>query len=100
MPFTDSRGPFPLTRLRRNRSDDFSRRLVRENRLTTDDLIYPMFVLEGENRREQVESMPGIERLSVDLLVAEAKSLADLGIPIIRAVVRCPVRPLLGSEVG
>ncbi len=90
MPFTDSRGPFPLTRLRRNRSDDFSRRLVRENRLTTDDLIYPMFVLEGENRREQVESMPGIERLSVDLLVAEAKSLADLGIP---AVALFPVTP-------
>ncbi len=90
MPFTDSRGPFPLTRLRRNRSDDFSRRLVRENRLTTDDLIYPMFVLEGENRREQVESMPGIERLSVDLLVAEAKSLAGLGIP---AVALFPVTP-------
>lgn len=74
---------FPATRLRRNRSDEFVRRLVRENQLTVDDLIYPMFVIEGEGQRSEVGSMPGISRLSVDLLVAEAKQLAALGIPAI-----------------
>jgi hypothetical protein len=57
---------FPLRRPRRVRKHDFSRRLVRENRLSVDDLIYPMFVLDGENRRENISSMPGIERLSLD----------------------------------
>ena len=70
-----------MTRMRRNRADDFSRRLVRENTLTVDDLIYPMFVVEGENRREAVASMPGTDRLSIDLLVAEACAAHDLGIP-------------------
>ena len=72
---------FPLTRMRRNRADDFSRRLVRENTLTADDLIYPLFVVEGEGRREPVASMPGTDRLSVDLLVEEARVAAGLGIP-------------------
>ena len=72
---------FPLTRMRRNRADDFSRRLVRENVLTADDLIYPLFVVEGESRREPVASMPGTDRLSVDLLVEEVRVAADLGIP-------------------
>ena len=72
---------FPLTRMRRNRADDFSRRLVRENTLTVDDLIYPMFVIEGETRREAVASMPGTDRLSIDLLVEEARAAAGLGIP-------------------
>ena len=72
---------FPLTRMRRNRADDFSRRLVRENTLTADDLIYPLFAIEGERRREAVASMPGTDRLSVDLLVEEARTAADLGIP-------------------
>jgi len=90
MSFTDSRGSFPLTRMRRNRSDDFTRRLVRENQLTTDDLIYPVFVIEGENQREAIDSMPGIERLSLDLLVEEGKQVAALGIP---AVALFPVTP-------
>ena len=62
---------------------DFSRRLVREQVLTVDDLIYPVFVLEGENRREPVASMPGVERLSLDLLLVEAGELVALGIPAI-----------------
>lgn len=74
---------FPITRMRRMRKDNFSRRLMRENRLTTNDLIYPMFVIEGKNKREPVKSMPNIERLSIDLLVAEAQALFELGIPMI-----------------
>jgi len=74
---------FPTTRLRRNRARDFSRRLVRETVLTTDDLIYPMFVIDGERRREPVASMPGIERLTIDTLVDEAREVAALGIPAI-----------------
>jgi len=69
--------------MRRLRANDFSRRLMRENQLTVNDLIYPMFVCEGSNERQAVGSMPGIERLSIDLLVAEAKQLAALGIPAI-----------------
>ncbi len=72
---------FPMTRMRRNRADDFSRRLVRENTLTVDDLIYPMFVVEGDRRREAVASMPGTDRLSIDHLVEEARAAAGLGIP-------------------
>ena len=72
---------YPSTRMRRNRSDDFSRRLVRETTLTVDDLIYPMFVVEGESRREPVASMPGIDRLSIDSLVDDARLCVDLGIP-------------------
>lgn len=88
--FSFARGAFPATRLRRVRKNDFSRRLVRENTLTANDFIYPVFVLEGENRREPILSMPGIERLSVDLLVKEAEVLAALGIP---AVALFPVTP-------
>ncbi|AMO67147.1 MAG: porphobilinogen synthase [Zhongshania aliphaticivorans] len=77
------RGAFPATRMRRLRANDFSRRLMRENQLTVNDLIYPMFVCEGSNERQAVGSMPGIERLSIDLLVAEAKQLTALGIPAI-----------------
>ena len=73
--------PYPLTRMRRNRRADFSRRLVRETHLSVDDLIYPMFVVEGTALREPVPSMPGIERLSVDRLVEEAQAAAALGIP-------------------
>jgi porphobilinogen synthase len=74
---------FPSTRMRRMRFDDFSRRLMRENQLSTDDLIYPLFVTEGLNRREPVSSMPGIERYSLDLLLTEAQEVYDLGIPAI-----------------
>ena len=81
---------FPLRRPRRIRKHEFSRRLVRENRLSVDDLIYPMFVLDGENRRESISSMPGIERLSLDLLLKEAEELVRLGIP---AIALFPVIP-------
>ncbi|MGX5914694.1 porphobilinogen synthase [Aliidiomarina sp. Khilg15.8] len=74
---------FPNRRLRRLRRHDFSRRLVAEHRLTVDDLIYPMFVLPGTGQREAVSSMPGVERLSIDLLVEEAKQLTALGIPML-----------------
>ena len=72
------------------RSAEFSRRLMRESRLSTDNLIYPLFVLEGENRREPVASMPGVERLSIDLLLEECRAAAELGIP---AVALFPVTP-------
>lgn len=74
---------FPITRMRRMRKDAFSRRLMSENVLTTQDLIYPMFVIEGHNQREPVKSMPDIERLSIDLLILEAQALFELGIPMI-----------------
>jgi porphobilinogen synthase len=83
MSFSTARAAFPGTRMRRLRADEQRRRLVRENQLSVDDLIYPMFVLDGKQQRESVASMPGIERLSIDLLVTEAKQLADLGIPAI-----------------
>jgi len=69
--------------MRRMRRDDFSRRLMRESSVSADDLIYPVFILEGEQQREAVASMPGVERLSIDMLVTEARTLADLGIPAI-----------------
>lgn len=74
---------FPATRLRRNRFRDFSRRLVRETRLQIDDLIYPMFVVDGHKQRIAVDAMPGIERYSVDELVREAEQVFALGIPAI-----------------
>ncbi|RAJ98357.1 porphobilinogen synthase [Aliidiomarina maris] len=74
---------FPHRRLRRLRAHDFSRRLVSEHQLTVNDLIYPMFVLPGEGQREAVKSMPGVERLSIDLLLKEAAELVALGIPML-----------------
>ena len=91
MSFTNSQRFFPETRMRRMRTDDFSRRLMRENVLTPDDLIYPMFVIEGQNQREAVPSMPGVERVSIDLLVQEARELVSLGVP---AIALFPVTPL------
>lgn len=76
-------GNFSATRMRRMRRCDFSRRLMRENRLSVDDLIYPMFVIEGSNKREAVTSMPGVERLTIDLLLEEARQCFKLGIPAI-----------------
>lgn len=90
MSFTPANRLFPATRLRRNRRDDFSRRLVRESVLTVDDLILPVFVLDGTNRREAVASMPGVERLSIDLLLQEAEYWVALGIP---ALALFPVTP-------
>lgn len=74
-------GHFPQKRMRRNRRDDFSRRLVRENHLRADDLIYPVFVLDGNKREEQVESMPGVVRQSIDLLLFQAEKCLQAGIP-------------------
>jgi porphobilinogen synthase len=88
--FDTSRGQYPNVRMRRMRRDEFSRRLMREQTLGTDDLIYPVFVLDGNDRREPVASMPGIERLSIDLLVEEARSLVKLGVP---AMALFPVTP-------
>ena len=72
---------FPAIRMRRMRRDDFSRRLMREHVLTTDDLIYPVFVLPGEGKRQTVNSMPGVERLSLDLLLGVAEQALELGVP-------------------
>ncbi|MGH8660283.1 MAG: porphobilinogen synthase [Burkholderiales bacterium] len=83
-------GAFPRRRMRRMRRDEFSRRLRREHRLTVDDLIYPMFVIEGRNRSEPVASMPGIQRHTVDRLLAHAEHCAKLGVP---AVAVFPVIP-------
>jgi porphobilinogen synthase len=74
---------FPTTRMRRNRRSEFSRRLVRETELSTNDLIYPMFVIDGKGPREPVMSMPGIERYSIGALVAECEHVVALGIPAI-----------------
>ena len=76
-----TKGVFPGTRMRRMRRDDFSRRLMREHTLTADDLIYPVFVLEGENRTEAVASMPGVERMSLDRLLPVAEKALALGVP-------------------
>jgi porphobilinogen synthase len=81
---------YPFTRPRRMRCDDFSRRLMRENTLTQDDLIYPMFVIEGNNKREKIVSMPGVERLTIDLLQQEAQLLVELKVP---AIAIFPVTP-------
>lgn len=83
-------GQYPARRLRRMRSDVFSRRLMSENQLTVSDLIYPVFVLEGVNQKESISSMPGVERKSIDLLLEEAQELVDLGIP---AIALFPVTP-------
>jgi porphobilinogen synthase len=81
--FTPIVAPFPKTRLRRNRRDAWSRRLVAETRLKAADLIWPVFILDGRNRREPVSSMPGIERLSVDRLLPLLEEATELGIPAI-----------------
>ncbi len=85
-----NRGRFPTIRKRRMRRDDFSRRLMRETRLSCDDLIYPVFIQEGKGQRTPVTSMPGIERLSIDELLKEADELMDLGVP---AIALFPVTP-------
>ena len=83
---------YPLTRKRRNRKDDFSRRLTREHTLTVDDLIQPLFICEGEQKREVIPSMPGIARLSIDLLLEECRELVALGVPAIAPF------PVIGQE--
>src|SRR3990167_9043944 len=81
---------FPRTRMRRMRRDDFSRRLMRETKLTANDLIQPVFVMEGKNRAEAVPSMPGISRVTMDLLLKQAEKLLKLGVP---AIALFPVVP-------
>ena len=81
---------FPDTRPRRMRADDFSRRLMRETVLSTDDLIWPVFVTEGQNVTEPVKSMPGVDRLSIDRLLLSAAQCVELGIP---AIALFPVTP-------
>ncbi len=81
---------YPTTRMRRMRAKDFSRRLMRENTLTASDLIWPVFVLEGNDRSEAVASMPGVERLSIDRLLPEAERCLELGVP---ALALFPVTP-------
>jgi porphobilinogen synthase len=88
--FDTNRGAYPRVRMRRMRRDDFSRRLMRESCLTADDLIYPMFILDGEKKREPIPSMPGIERVSIDYLLKEAEQLLNLGVP---AIALFPVTP-------
>jgi porphobilinogen synthase len=81
MSLKSSRGPFPYTRMRRNRSEEFSRRLNSETQLSVNDLILPLFVIEGDNQSQAVKSMPGVNRLSIDLLVNHAQQVFKLGIP-------------------
>ena len=83
-----NRAPFPATRMRRLRAAEFTRRLVRETLLPPADLIYPMFVLEGKGVREPIASMPGIERVSLDILQEEARHLSGLGVPAIAILVK------------
>ena len=93
---------FPNTRMRRNRRAEFARRLVRENRLTTDDLIYPLFVIPGEGEVEAVPSMPGVSRRSIDKLCEEAKAAFDLGVPAVALFPNVPksVRTEAGEEAA
>ena len=78
-----SRGQYPATRMRRNRMKAFSRRMLAEHRLSVDDLIWPLFVIEGEDKAEPVASMPGVSRHSIDRLVTQAREAEALGIPAI-----------------
>ncbi|MGS2719464.1 porphobilinogen synthase [Paraglaciecola aestuariivivens] len=91
---------FPHTRMRRLRKAEFTRKLVAENQLSVSDLIYPIFVHEGENKKQAIESMPGIERLSIDLLINEAEQLVELGIPAIALfpVIPAELKSLCASE--
>ena len=100
MSFSTSRAPFPYTRMRRSRANDFSRRLVSETTLTSNDLILPLFVVEGSGQRQQVDSMPDVQRLSLDLLAQEAKEIAALGIPAVALfpVVDQQAKSLLAEE--
>ena len=74
-------GAYPQRRMRRMRRDDFSRRLMRENRLTVDNLIYPVFIIDGKNRTQKIDSMPGVERYTIDKLLLRAEQCVNLGIP-------------------
>ena len=92
--------PFPANRPRRLRRDEFTRNLVREHQVTPHDLIYPVFVLDGQNQRQQVASMPGVERLSLDLLLPVAEDCVKLGIPVMALfpVIDASLKDPTGSE--
>ncbi|HEU4378892.1 MAG TPA: porphobilinogen synthase [Hyphomicrobiaceae bacterium] len=94
-------GQFPAVRMRRNRRTGWSRRLVQENHLTVDDLIWPIFIIDGNNKREPIAAMPGVERLSVDLAAREAERAATLGIPAVATFpnIDMSVRDATGSNV-
>lgn len=103
MPMSDPNIPaakFPTTRMRRNRKADWARRMVCENELKVDDLIWPIFIIEGENQRQPVPSMPGVERLSIDQAVIAARQAAELGIPALALFPNTPdaIRCDEGSE--
>ncbi len=93
-------GAYPHRRLRRVRRYDFSRRLVAENQLTVNDLIYPVFVMEGKNRQQEVPSMPGVYRMTLDLLIKEAEAVARLGVPVLSLfpVIESDYKSLLAEE--
>ncbi|ATO35684.1 porphobilinogen synthase [Dickeya dianthicola] len=93
-------GTFPGRRLRRLRRHDFSRRLVAEHQVTVNDLIYPVFVMEGKQGRQEVPSMPGVYRLTIDELVREAEIIAKLGIPVLSLfpVIEADKKSLLAEE--
>jgi porphobilinogen synthase len=93
-------GQFPAVRMRRMRRDDFSRRLMRENEITVSDLIYPVFVMEGERRRDPVASMPGVERVTIDELLSVADECVSLGIPVVALfpVIATPLKSADGRE--
>ncbi|MCX8588071.1 MULTISPECIES: porphobilinogen synthase [unclassified Gilliamella] len=76
-------GQYPKRRLRRNRAQDFSRRLIAENNLSVNDLIYPVFIVEGNQITQPVASMPGVNRMSIDVLLKEAEQIVRLGIPVL-----------------
>ncbi len=103
-PFSPTRSVDEITghrRLRRNRKADWSRRLVQENALTVDDLIWPVFIIDGDNCREDIAAMPGVSRYSIDLVVKEAEKAAKLGIPAIAPFpnVDLEKRDVSGSEI-
>jgi porphobilinogen synthase len=93
-------GMYPNKRMRRMRRDAFSRDMMRENRLSPSDFIYPVFVLDGENRREDINSMPGLQRKTLDLLLKDAQACVELGIPVmaIFPVIDAPLKSLDASE--
>ncbi|TQV88358.1 porphobilinogen synthase [Aliikangiella coralliicola] len=95
-----TQGSYPFTRPRRMRANDFSRRLMAENKLSADDLIYPVFVLEGENKTEAVSSMPGVERKTLDNLLVELEEVVELGIPAVALfpVIDSAKKSLLAEE--
>ncbi len=94
-------GQFPAVRMRRNRRTAWSRRLVAEHQLTVDDLIWPIFIIDGHNKREPIAAMPGVERVSVDLAAREAEQAASLGIPAIATFpnIDMGLRDVTGSNI-